>query len=146
MLCYFQIYSKMIQLYIYSFFFRFFSHIGYPRILSSLCYTVHPCWSSVLYIVVVVVVQLLSYVRFFVTPGTAAYQASLHYLPEFVQTYVHWVGDAIQPSHPVAPFSALNLSQHQGLFQWVGSSHKVAKVLELQHQSPQWIFRLYLRA
>ena len=49
----------------------------------------------------------------------------LHYLPEFVQTHVHWVGDAIQPSHPLSPISppALNLSQHQGLFQWVSSSH-----------------------
>ena len=50
-------------------------------------------------------------------------------LPEFAQTHVHWVNDAIQPSHPLSPPSppALNLSQHQGLFQWVGSSHKVVK-------------------
>ena len=63
---------------------------------------------------------------------------------EFTQTHVHWVGDVIQPSHPLlSPSPALNLSQHQGLFQWV-SSHQVAKVLEfqLQHQSFQWIFRL----
>ena len=54
--------------------------------------------------------------------------------PELAQTHVHWVGDAIQPSHPLSsPFPpALNLSQHQGLFQWVSSSHQVAKVLELQ--------------
>ena len=69
-----------------------------------------------------------------------------HNLLQFVQTYVHWVGDAIQPSHPLLPSSlpALHLSQHQGLFQWVGSSHQVAKVLELQlqHQSFQWIFRV----
>ena len=68
-----------------------------------------------------------------------------HQLPEFTQTHVHWVGDAIQPSHPLlSPFPlAFNLSQHQGLFQWLGSSHKVAKVLEfqLQHQHFQWIFR-----
>ena len=68
-----------------------------------------------------------------------------HQLPELAQTHVHWVGDAIQPSHPLLPPSppALNLSQHQGLFQWVGSSHQVAKVLELQlqRQSFQWIFR-----
>ena len=67
----------------------------------------------------------------------------LQCLLEFAQTHVHWVGDAIQPSHPLTPASppALNLSQHQGLFQWVGSSHQVAKVLELQllHQSFQWI-------
>ena len=57
----------------------------------------------------------------------------LHYLPEFAQIYVHWVRDANQPSHPLLPASpfAFNLSQHRGLFQWVGSSHQVAKVLEL---------------
>ena len=57
-----------------------------------------------------------------------------HHLPEFTQTHVHWVSDAVQPSHPLSSPSppALNLSQHQGLFQWVGSSHQVAKVLELQ--------------
>ena len=69
-----------------------------------------------------------------------------HQLPEFTQTHVHWVGDAIQPSHPPTSPSppALNLSQHQSFFQWVGSSHQVAKVLEfqLQHQSFQWIFRI----
>ena len=68
----------------------------------------------------------------------------LQYLPEFTQTHVHWVGDAIQPSHPLLSPSplVLNLSQHQSLFQWVGSSHQVAKLSELQHQSFQWIFRL----
>ena len=69
------------------------------------------------------------------TPGFPV----LHCLLEFAQTLVHWVCDAIQPSHPLSPASppALNLSQHQNLFQWVGSSHQVAKVLELQcqHQS-----------
>ena len=69
----------------------------------------------------------------------------LHYLLEFAQTHVHWIGDTIQPSHPLsAPFPpALDLSQHQGLFQWISSSHQVVKVLELQlqHQSFQWIFR-----
>ena len=67
----------------------------------------------------------------------------LHHLPEFAQIYVHWVSDAIQPSHPLLPPSphALNLSQHQDLFQWVGFLHLMAKVLELQfqHQSFQWI-------
>ena len=63
-------------------------------------------------------------------------------LPEFTQTHVHWVGEAIQPFHPLSsPSPAFNLSQHQGLFQWVSSSHQVAKILELQHQSFQWIFR-----
>ena len=66
-----------------------------------------------------------------------------HQLPEFTETHAHWVGDAIQPSHPLSSPSppALNLSQYQGLFQRVSSSHQVAKVLELQlqHQSFQWI-------
>ena len=70
----------------------------------------------------------------------------LYYLPEFEQTHVCWVSDAIHPFHPLSSPSppALNLSQHQGLFQWIGSSHQVAKVLELQlqHQSFQWIFRI----
>ena len=65
--------------------------------------------------------------------------------PELTQTHVHWIGDTIQPSHPLTPPSpsTFNLSQHQGLFKWVSSSHQVAKVLEsqLQHQSFQWIFR-----
>ena len=68
-----------------------------------------------------------------------------HQLPEFTQSHVHWVGDAIQPSYPLSSLSppTFNLSQHQGLFQWVSSSHQVVKVLEfqLQHQSFQWIFR-----
>ena len=71
------------------------------------------------------------------TPGFPV----LHYLQEFVQTHVHWVDDAIQPSQPLSsPCPALNLSQHQGLFQWVNSLHVVAKVLEFQpqHQSFQW--------
>ena len=57
-----------------------------------------------------------------------------HQLPEFTQTHVHWVGDAIQPSHPLSSPSppAPNPSQHQSLFQWVNSSHEVAKVLEFQ--------------
>ena len=68
-----------------------------------------------------------------------------HQHPDFTQTHVHWVGDAIQPPHPLSCPSppALNLSQHQGLFIWVSSSHQVAKVLEfqLQHQSFQCTFR-----
>ena len=63
----------------------------------------------------------------------------LRYFLEFPETHAHWVHDTIQPSHPLSPPfpPALNLSQHQGLFQWVSSSHQVAKVLELQlqHQS-----------
>ena len=72
------------------------------------------------------------------TPGLPVH----HQLPEFTQTHVHWVSDAIQLSHPLSSPSplALNLSQHQGLFRWVRSSHQVAKVLkfQLQHQSFQW--------
>ena len=75
------------------------------------------------------------------TPGLPAH----HQLLEFTQTHVHWVGDAIQPSPPLSSPSppAFNLSQHQGLFKWVSSSHEVANILEfqLQHQSFQWIFR-----
>ena len=65
-----------------------------------------------------------------------------HQRTEFTQTRVDWVSDAIQPSHPLLSPSlpAFNLSQHQGLFKWVNSSHLVAKTLEfqLQHQSFQW--------
>ena len=72
------------------------------------------------------------------TPGLPV----LHQLMEFIQTQVHWVGDAIQLSHPLPSPSppAPNPSQHQDLSQWVNSSHEVAKVLEfqLQHQSFQW--------
>ena len=60
----------------------------------------------------------------------------LPHLPEFAQTHIHWVSDAIQTSHPLSPSSplAFNHSQHQGLFQWVTSWHQVAKVLEFQLQ------------
>ena len=75
------------------------------------------------------------------TPGLPVY----HQLLDFIQTHVHWAGDGIQPSHLLSSPSppTFNLSQHQGLFQWVSSSHQVAKVLELQlqHQSFQRIFR-----
>ena len=71
-------------------------------------------------------------------PGLAVH----HQLPEFTQTHVHWVGDAIQPSHSLSFPSppASHPSQHQSLFQWVNSLHEMAKVLEfqLQHQSFQW--------
>ena len=68
-----------------------------------------------------------------------------HQLPKLTQTHVHRVSEAIQPSHPLSSPSplAFNISQHQGLFQWVSSLHQVAKILEfqLQHQFFQWIFR-----
>ena len=76
------------------------------------------------------------------TPGFPV----LHYLPEFAQTHVYWVSDAIQPSQPLSSPSlpALNLSQSL-LFQWVGSLHQVAKIpeLQLQSQSFQWIFSIW---
>ena len=66
------------------------------------------------------------------TPGLPVH----HQFPESTQTHVHWVGDAIQPSHPLSSPSpaVLNLSQHQVLFKWVSSLHQVAKVLEFQLQ------------
>ena len=74
------------------------------------------------------------------TPG---FPVLYHFL-ELAQTHVHWVSDAIQQFRPLSsPFSpAFNLSQHQDLFQWVGSLHQVVKVLDIQHQSFQWIFRV----
>ena len=75
------------------------------------------------------------------TPGLAVH----HQVSEFTLTHAHWVGDDIQPSHPLLSPSppAFKLSQHQGLFKWVSSSYQVARVLEFQlhHQSFQWIFR-----
>ena len=67
------------------------------------------------------------------TPGLPIH----HQLLESPQTHVHWVGDSIQPSHPLSSPSppALNLSQHQGLLKWVSSSHHVAKVLEFQRRA-----------
>ena len=89
-----------------------------------------------------------SCVQLFATPWTTARQQGFpvhHQLLRLAQIPVNWIGDAFQPSHPLSSPSppALNLAQHQGLFQWVNSSHHLAKVLELQlqHQSFQWIFR-----
>ena len=71
------------------------------------------------------------------TPGLPVH----HQLPESIQTHVLWVGDAIQPSHPLSSPSppALNLSQHQGVFKWVSSLHQE---FQLQHQSFQWTPRI----
>ena len=75
------------------------------------------------------------------TPGLPVH----HQLPEFTQTHVHWVEDAIQPSHPLLSLSppTFYLSQHQGLFKWVSISHQVVKELEhqFQCQSFEWICR-----
>ena len=85
-------------------------------------------------------VYSLSHVQLFMTPWITAHPIH-HQLLELTQTHVYQVGDAIQPSHPLLSPSppTFNLSQHQGLFQWVSSSYQVAKVLEfqLQHQSFQ---------
>ena len=72
------------------------------------------------------------------TPGFPVH----HELPEFAETHAHWVSDAIQPSHPLSSPShlAFNISQHQGLFQQISSSHQVAKVLEFQvHGVYRWV-------
>ena len=122
--------------------FRFFK-LEYTWFNVVLVSAVHQCES----VIHVVVVQLLSRIHLCdpmdcSTPGFPV----LHYLPEFAQTHVHWVTDAIQPSHPLLLPSppALNLSQHQGIFQRISSSHQEAKVLklQLQHQSFQWLFRV----
>ena len=88
----------------------------FPFCLICCCSVAKSCWT-------------LWYFMNCSTPGFLV----LHHLPELAQNHVHWVSDAIQPSHPLLPPSplALNLSQHQGLFQWVGSPHQVAKVLDL---------------
>ena len=93
-------------------------------------------------------VQSLSHVQFFVTPWTVAHQASLSFIISW--NFLKFMSiEPVMPSnhlilcHPLSPPS-LNLAQHQGLFQWVGSSHQVAKILEfqLQYQLFQWIFRV----
>ena len=72
-----------------------------------------------------------SYLWLFVNKSTSGFPV-LHYLLEFVQAHVHWVSDAIQPSHPLLPSFplAFNLSQHQDIFQWVSSSHQVVVYLD----------------
>ena len=68
----------------------------------------------------------------------------LHHLPELVQTQIHWVGDGIQRSGPLASPSAAPIFSSMSLFQWVGSSYQIAVILEFlpQHQALQWIFRI----
>ena len=91
-------------------------------------------------------VQLLSRVRLCDPMDCSISGLPVHnQLPQFTQTHVHWVGDAIQPSHPLSSPSppALKLSQHQGILKWVSPLHQVTKVLELQlqYQSFQWTLR-----
>ena len=94
-------------------------------------------------------VQLLSCVQLCNTMNRSTPGLPVHdQLLESTQTHGHWVGDTNQPSYPLSSPSppALNLSQHQGLFKWVSSSHQVAKVLDFQfqYQSFQWTPRTYL--
>ena len=95
------------------------------------------CFSSVQFNSVTQSCLTLCYPMNHSTPGLPVH----HQLPEFTQTHVHRVSDAIQPSHSLLSPSppAPNPSQHQSLFQWVNSSHEVAKVLQfqLQHHSLQ---------
>ena len=92
--------------------------------------SIFPSISSVQFSSVTQSCPTLCYPMNLSTPGLPVH----HQLPELAQTHVHRVSDAIQPSHPQSsPFPpAPNPSQHQGLFQWVNSSHEVAKVLEFQ--------------
>ena len=95
-----------------------------------------------------VVVQLLSHVRLFATPWTAAHQASLSFIISQSLLKLRSIESVMPSKHLILWFPSLpafNLSQHQGLFQSVSSWHQVAKVLEfqLQHQSFQWILRTY---
>ena len=105
--------------------------------LTYLSLSVYLSYLSILYTCLSIFLLLFSCLTFCdpmdcSTPGFPV----LHYLPEFAQTHIFWVGDAIQPSHPLSPPSppALNLPQHQGLFQWVSSLVKLLE-LQLQHQS-----------
>ena len=96
---------------------------------------------------IVTVFQSFSHVQLFATPMDcipSGFHPSLS--PRDCTNSCHWVGDAIQPAHLLLSpsFPSFNLSQHQGVFQWVGSLHQVAEVLELQlqHQSFQWILSI----
>ena len=145
MLCQFLLQSKVNQLYIYIISPLFEIPFPYRSLQSieqsSLGYTVGPYQLSIL--VIYFIYQFSSVAQSCLslcdpinrsTPGLPVH----HQLPESTQTHVHGVSDAIQPSHPLSSPSppASNPSQHQGLFQGVNSSHKVAKVLEFpfQHQ------------
>ena len=90
-----------------------------------------------------IVVQSPSHVQLFATPWTAAFQASLSLTISWsLQVHVHWIGNASQPSHPLTPsFLPSILPHHWGLFQWA-SCLQVTEILELQHPSFQWEFRV----
>ena len=120
------------------FFVDYFLFLSVMSICISVCLSVHPSIQKLQFSSIAQSCPTLCNPMSHSTPGLPVY----HQLPEFTQTHVHRVGGAIQPSHPLSSPSAPapNPSQHQSLFQWVSSSHEVAKVLEfqLQHQSFQW--------
>ena len=111
---------------------------------SMLCYSCPKILKSILYPCIFILSVIQSHPTLCDPMDCSTPGFPVHYLPEFAQTHVYWVSDAIQPSHPLLSPSppALNLSQPQGLFQQVRSSHQVAKMLELQYQSFQWIFKI----
>ena len=119
--------SKDTYIFFYAFFHKFYS-IGF-------CIEVYdPVVLTFLYGIPFSLVQLISHLQLFAIPWTAAHQASPSITnPQPVQTHVHWVGDAIQPSHSLSSPSppAFNLSQHQGLFPWVGCLYQVTKILNI---------------
>ena len=128
------IWPKMVTLIV----FQISSCVIFILIIGFVCFNIMLFGPRRFTIVCFVVVQSLSRVQLCnpmdcSTPGFPV----LHHLSEFAQTLVHWASDAIQPPHPISPPYPLapNLSQHQGLFQWVDSLHQVAKVLELQLQN-----------
>ena len=124
------------------FFFFNFVHENIKYLV--LCFIQKPYWDTIFNILgwinifkkFFIVVWSHSHVRLFATPWTAALQASLSFTNSWslLKPHIHWVSDAIQPSNLLSSPSppAFNLSQHEGLFQWVVSSYQVAKVLELQ--------------
>ena len=114
---------------------RYHQDVSGSPVVKTLCfhcrgYGFHPWFSSVQFSSVAQSCPTLCDPMNRSTPGLPVHDQ----LPEFTQTHIHWVSDAIQSSHPLSSHSspAPNPSQHQSLFQWVNSSHQVAKILELQ--------------
>ena len=118
----------------------------YLLTLADSFYSLNMCTANN-YLAINVILWMVQFSRSAVSDSLRPHKLSMpgfpvhHQLPEFTQTHLHRVGDAIQPTRPLSSPSppAPNPSQHQGLFQQVSSSHQVAKVLEfqLQHQSFQ---------
>ena len=97
--------------------------------VQNSCHSVALSGDEIIMVRIVAVVQLPNSIRIVAAPWTAVLPVP-HHLPEFAQVHVQGVTDAVQPSHPLSPSlpSAFNLSQHQGLFQWVGCSHQVVGI------------------